>query len=248
MKQILIFLPIGFAPGLFWLWYFYRKDRYEPEPRKLILKTAFLGGVAGVCAALLELPLSGAGIVSMILVAPIVEEICKYASVRWTVYNDPEFDEPMDGLIYAAAAALGFASFENAGYVLVAFHKGGGDAAFGTFWGRAILSVPGHVLFSSIWGSALGNAKFSSPERRPGMVAKGLILAIVCHAGWNLLCSIRTTPGLLLCAFVVLLWSVLNRNVRALLRRSPYRPAADGGGIDPNQVTTRSGTSEDRAR
>ena len=46
------------------------------------------------------------------------EELAKFLAVRLFVYRNKEFNEPLDGIIYAAAAALGFASLENVLYVI----------------------------------------------------------------------------------------------------------------------------------
>ncbi|MER3422235.1 MAG: hypothetical protein C4293_02395, partial [Nitrospiraceae bacterium] len=74
-----------------------------------------------------------------------------------TVYHESEFDEPLDGIIYTAALALGFASMENWLYLLAAY-LGADETAqasevlspFGVvisvFVIRALLSVPSHVL------------------------------------------------------------------------------------------------------
>ena len=54
----------------------------------------------------------------MLLVVGPVEEFSKFAVVRLKAYRSLYFDEPMDGLVYAAAASLGFASLENVLYVV----------------------------------------------------------------------------------------------------------------------------------
>ena len=41
--SILQYLVIGFAPGVFWLWFFHRKDDLEPEPRWAVLRVFALG-------------------------------------------------------------------------------------------------------------------------------------------------------------------------------------------------------------
>ena len=64
----------------------------------------------------------------------------------------------MDGIVYATAASLGFATIENILYVL------DGGLAVGIV--RAIASVPGHVVFACIWGFALGTAKFRPANER----------------------------------------------------------------------------------
>ncbi len=123
---------LAFAPGVFWLWWVYRRDRWEPEPRGLVLRTFFWGMVATVPAVLLELlgayalgsvlPGSNLVVASVFMLAVVgpAEELCKFLAVRLRVYRHHEFDEPMDGIVYGAAAALGFASLENVGYLLAA--------------------------------------------------------------------------------------------------------------------------------
>jgi RsiW-degrading membrane proteinase PrsW (M82 family)/predicted RNA-binding Zn-ribbon protein involved in translation (DUF1610 family) len=218
----LLLFTVGFAPGVFWLWYFYRKDRYEPEPQRLVLRTAFFGILAAIPVTLLEMPFSESFLFAAVIVAPIVEELAKLAVVRWTIYNNKEFNEPMDGMTYAAAAALGFASIENVGYIAHQYSEGGMESAATTFGMRAVLSVPGHVLFSSLWGYALGRSKFQPEEMRSRTVLLGLTLAILAHALFNLFLTI----GLFFAVIVLLLpylWKRLNRNVDELLSGSPFR-------------------------
>ena len=223
MRHFLDFVPLGFAPGAFWLWWFRQRDRYEPEPLKLILRTALFGMAAGIVALVVESRVQGPRFLLAVAFAPAVEELCKLAAVWGTIYRHPEFDEPMDGLVYAAAAALGFASLENAGYLAMTAMKGAGGAVAAVFWARAILAVPGHVLFSSLWGSALGRAKFSPAERRAGMVAPAVALAIVAHGLWNSICFVPGAASLILQVFTVVLWVLFASNVRQLLGRSPFR-------------------------
>lgn len=52
-------LVLGLAPGIFWFWYFYKKDKLEPEPKHFIIKTFFLGMVSAVPAVVLEIPFKG---------------------------------------------------------------------------------------------------------------------------------------------------------------------------------------------
>ncbi len=220
MEVVLLFAA-GFAPGAFWLWYFYRKDRYEREPHGLVLRTAFFGVLCAIPVTFIEMPFENF-FIAAVIVAPIVEEFAKFAVVRWTIYDNPEFDEPMDGVVYAAAAALGFASIENVGYIAEHYFDKGMGAASGVFVARAVLSVPGHVLFSSLWGYALGRAKFQPPEMRQRTIVLGLGLAMIGHSLFNLFLII----GLALTVVFLLLpylWKRFNRNVDELLSGSPFR-------------------------
>ncbi|MGB2762558.1 MAG: PrsW family intramembrane metalloprotease [Minisyncoccales bacterium] len=53
-----------------------------------------------------------------IIVIGFVEEFFKYLVVRYKVLNNPEFDEPVDAMIYMIIAGLGFAALENILYLL----------------------------------------------------------------------------------------------------------------------------------
>ena len=179
---------VAFTPGLFWLWFFLRQDVYRPEPRRLIAWTFVLGGLSTIPAVIAEAIFLGdssldegaslqATAAAMLLVVGPVEEACKFAVVRLKPYRSLYFDEPRDGLVYAAAASLGFASLENLVYV----------AQFGpaVMIGRAPLSTVGHLVFGSIWGYALGVHR-GSDYNRTWLVVGSLALAAVAHATFNI--------------------------------------------------------------
>lgn len=200
----LLFLAI--APVLFLLLVIYRKDRYEPEPLHLIAWIFFLGTLSVIPAGLIEL-LFKEGVFSSAVVAPVVEETMKFLIVFLAIYRHPEFDEPMDGIVYAAAASLGFATIENILYVI------DGGLAVGIV--RAIASVPGHVVFSCIWGFALGTAKFRPERERAGIILIGLLGGMVLHAVFNFSLEVFEVAGFLLILLVILPlgWWMTSRNI-----------------------------------
>lgn len=213
-----LILTIGLAPGLFWLWYFYSRDKYEPEPLSLIARMFFLGMVAAVIAFFLENLLISfvTGILFVALVVPAVEELLKFSMVALFVYRDKEFDEPMDGIVYATATALGFATLENIVYVLDIQTL---STLFITGTLRAILSVPGHALFAIFWGYSLGIAKFMpAGGRRTIVIVGGLVLAIGVHGIFNLLLEQSYTGlAVLLLLLLPVIWWVAEKKIRAAL-------------------------------
>jgi len=46
------YILLGFSSGLYWLWYFYQRDKLEPEPKKLIFVSYFLGILSAPAHAL----------------------------------------------------------------------------------------------------------------------------------------------------------------------------------------------------
>jgi len=189
----LLFLAI--APTLFILLYIYKKDRYEPEPLHLIFWIFFLGALTVIPAALIEL-LFPEGVFSSAIVAPVVEEGLKFLVVYFAIYRHPEFDEPMDGIVYATAASLGFATIENILYVI------DGGLAVGIV--RAIASVPGHVVFACVWGFALGTAKFRPASERRGIILTGLLGGMLLHGIFNFSLEVLQVAGFLLILVVII--------------------------------------------
>jgi len=178
------------TPGLLWLWFFVRLDRIRPSSRRWIALTLLFGVFSIVPVALVEgvvllgileiapgpeVRLASTAVVMLGVVGP-VEEAGKFLAVRLGVYRSLHFEEPMDGLVYGAAASLGFASLENLLYVLV--------------WGpevmllRAPFSTLAHVVFGSAWGFGLG-------LRRSGgatwVVWGSLAAAAALHGAFNIL-------------------------------------------------------------
>lgn len=219
-----LILTIGFAPGLFWLWYFYRRDKYEPEPLSLVVKMFFLGMVAAVIAFFLESQLISfvTSILFVALAVPVIEEVLNFLMVVLFVYRDEEFDEPMDGIVYATATALGFATLENIVYVLDIQTL---SSLFVTGSLRAILSVPAHTLFAVIWGYSLGIAKFM-PEgsRKSTLILGGLLLAIGVHGVFNFMLEQHYTGlAILLLLALPIVWWLADKRIQAALLGSKFR-------------------------
>jgi hypothetical protein len=146
-----------------------------------------------------------------LLVVSLVEEVAKFSAVL-KAYRSSEFDEIMDGMVYSATAALGFATVENVFYVF------SGGLETGIL--RAILSVPGHGLNGSMMGYYLGQAKLNK-TRRYRLLLKAVAVPILFHWVWDSLLVI----DLVLVAIVVYVvqWVISFRMMRDAVARSPYR-------------------------
>ena len=199
-------LVLAVIPALLIMWYIYQKDRYEPEPKYLVAKIFLLGALSVFPAALLEM-IFPSGVFVSAVVAPVVEEGLKFCVVFFFVYKSIEFDEPMDGIVYAAAAGLGFATVENIFYVI----EGGLPVAII----RGFFSVPGHVIFSCIWGFALGIAKFRPEAERGRIIFLGLAGAMIMHGLFNFSLEVFREFGLVIVMVVIvpLGWWILHQNI-----------------------------------
>jgi RsiW-degrading membrane proteinase PrsW (M82 family) len=121
-------------------------------------------------------PLSAIATGMLIVVGP-VEETSKFLAVRFGAYRTRYFEDPIHGLVYASAAALGFASLENLIYVL--------QFGEGVMLVRAPISTVAHLVFSSLWGYGLGVHQYHGRTRKRLLLVT-LGGAALLHATFNI--------------------------------------------------------------
>jgi len=228
--MVVLLILAAAAPAALWFLLFYRSDRYDREPFRLVARTFLAGALVGLAMAFVYSgpPFVTSALAMAVIVAPVVEEVAKFLVVKWTAYGRKEFDEPVDGMVYAAAAALGFASVENIVYVVSGWLESGTGAAFYVMAGRSILSVPAHALFSSLWGLALGWQKGRGGARPVLIVMASLLGAMVMHGLFNYLVGARLLGGLAFLAALGLAWRGVFLLIRRALAASPYAPGSKG--------------------
>lgn len=193
-----VLVILGMLPSLIWLSFYIRKDSH-PEPKHLISKVFLMGIIVSPIAILLQrgiiqmgsiLNYSGlflTGSMSFFLWAALVEEAIKFYAVKTIVLNSPEFDEPVDAMIYMITAALGFAAMEN---ILVMFNviPDGANAALSVWGLRFAGATLLHALSSAILGYFLAMSWFFQAHRKKLFII-GLIIATVFHFTFNVLLS-----------------------------------------------------------
>lgn len=173
-------------------------DRWEPEPRGALVFAFLWGaGVSVLIALIVDAEIQnviaaaglgefGADFFGAAIQAPIVEEVGKGLGVLLLFFAvRRHFDGPVDGIVYSAWVAGGFAFTENILYFGSELAAGGASTAE-VFFIRGIMSPFAHVMFSAFIGAAIGYAAQRSGWFR-GVVAFaiGLIPAILLHAFWN---------------------------------------------------------------
>ncbi len=197
--------------------YYYTRDIFR-EPRGALVRTFLLGFAITIPAVLAELglgavPLQGAGPLaraaySAFVVAAIPEELLKLLVVRGYCARLPDFDEPMDGIVYGATAALGFAAIENVLFV----------AAGGLFVAalRSVTSVPMHAMCGALLGYFVAQSVLA---RRRGAIWWGFLAAVAVHGLYDFapmavqeLAAVETdasSVGLSMLGFLVMFAAVL---------------------------------------
>jgi len=222
------------VPGILYLWLIYRLDRYEPEPKSWVALIFFLGMAAAVVSAAAHEGMShfipvlrpaseytwdgelDAGVLAiryLCVVAP-TEELLKLLAFLPALLTRRLINEPVDGLVYAGAAALGFASLENAVYAL----ERGADLIVM----RAILAVPMHLLVSACWGLGLSFSRLVRGGWTGRIVVTfTIVIAVLGHGLYDVLVHVE---GKWAAAVVLLvLVALVGIPVFILRERTPFR-------------------------
>lgn len=219
--NVLSILMAAVAPGLSLLAYFYLKDRYETEPIRLVMKMFILGVILVFPSLVLQrlfLQELGEGNFTLaFFISGGLEEFLKWFVLYHLIYRHPSFDEPYDGIVYAVAVSLGYATLENVFYAFL------NASSFSALLFRALLPVSGHALFGVIMGYYLGKAKFASRRTRTFLCAS-LALPIFWHGLFDYILLVMKTYWLWIMIplmaylWVRTLWKVDRANARSPLR------------------------------
>jgi protease PrsW len=248
---VLAAIPVAPLIGCY-LWL----DRYEPEPRSLLLLGLGWGAFVATSAALFlqafdAFALGSDEATQSVLVAPLTEEAAKgLFIVLLLVYRRAELDGILDGVVYAGMVGIGFAFMENILYLSQAYigddeHVGGIESTVFLFVLRGLFSPFAHPFFTAFIGIGLGLA-VSSRRRVVQLVAPvvGYVLAVATHSLWN--ASLLLDNGanavanyvlLMVPAFLVFVgFAIWSRRREGVLLASSLTDCARRGFLHPNEV------------
>ncbi|MFN3335678.1 MAG: PrsW family intramembrane metalloprotease [Caldilinea sp.] len=195
---VVLGLLMAVIPALLWLAIFYRIDHAEPEPKRLVIGV-YLTGL--LLAAALYTPIYGAifaidqwmaaywwsQLLGGFLVVGMVSMAIVYGAVRVVVFDNPEFDERLDGIIYAVAAGLGVATVNNFVYVM---QHGGVDLNIGSI--RMVVDTLGYASMAGVLGYFIGQARF---EKTPAYYLPGGVVLSAALIGLYFFLMDHTAAG-----------------------------------------------------
>ena len=218
-------------PAAYLMYRVYKSDRLEPEPPRLVIALVLLGMVSTALAGTAEkigdriltwFVAEGSlayNLLFYFLVVGPAEEGFKYAVLRWRTWRNPDFNCQYDGVVYAVFVSLGFALWENIGYVL--FY------GMQTAIARALTAVPGHACFGVFMGVWYGVAKrwqlSGDPARSKRAKCLCVIVPAALHGCYDFIASLES-PGFvavfLVCIIAMFLTAL--RFVRRLSAKDRY--------------------------
>ena len=146
-----VLIAAAVLPAIFLLIQINKADKLDREPPGMILNLVFWGAVSTALAVYTER--LGTTVLDALwpedsliyrllmyfIVVGLSEEGFKYLLLKRRTWYSPDFNCQFDGVVYAVCVALGFALWENIGYVVM--------YGFGTALVRAVTAVPGHACF-----------------------------------------------------------------------------------------------------
>jgi len=164
----------------------------------MILVAFIVGAMMAVPVIILQLLTQDAlnffsikNIIVSIVALALIEEFFKFIAAFWVTYKNPEFDEPIDAMVYIITAALGFATVEN---VLImgnifssantAFLTASLTTAFSTIALRFIGATLLHTLASGLMGYYWAKGIIRKSRLYLGY---GFFLAGLIHSTFNFL-------------------------------------------------------------
>jgi protease PrsW len=197
----LICLIFGVLPSIIWLLFFLRED-VHPESNQMVLKVFLYGVASAFLAAIYEIDFKFglelislpyffpflSSIIQIFLGISLIEEFMKYLVVKNTIsgpeFSDPEFDEPLDAMLYMVIAGLGFAAIENILYLLPFGQpfiiKDAIILSLFRFLGATFL----HALCSGTIGFFLA-LSFCHKKPKKRIILSGIFLAVFLHGLYN---------------------------------------------------------------
>jgi len=152
-------IALAVLPAIILIYYTYQQDKLQREPVKNLVKAFFYGWMSVFASFLISMPSLKLGLFTheftsiwdavrtAFFGAAVPEESAKLFLLWLFLRKCPDFDERMDGIVYAVCVGMGFAAFENIEYLFAA----------GTDWvttgiGRSLTAIPGHFAFAVIMG------------------------------------------------------------------------------------------------
>jgi RsiW-degrading membrane proteinase PrsW (M82 family) len=181
-------LAFALIPAALWLILFFAYEVQEAEPLTYVLEVAILAGLLTGAVAIPAVRgiyhtarwlYAGPGVTlfGYICVVGAIQEFCKYLAVRYTVFENQDFDGVADGVAYGTAAGVGVATALNLWLVLSNPGVLAVPAAL-----LIVVTTLAHASFGGIIGYALGQAKV---QGRDGAILWGVLLAIVLDGLFN---------------------------------------------------------------
>lgn len=218
-------------PAIVLLVKIYKADKLDKEPLGILIALVFWGAVSTTLAVFTEEV--GTGILDALwpedsllyrvlmyfVVVGLSEEGFKYLLLKRHTWRSADFNCQFDGVVYATAVSLGFALWENIGYVAM--------YGMGTALVRAVTAVPGHACFGVFMGAFYGMAKrysnYGCEAQSKRCRHLAVLLPTVLHGFYDFIATSESRfSEWVFLLFVIVLFLITSRMVKNLSREDRY--------------------------
>ena len=184
-------IALAVLPAFILIYYTYQQDKLQREPVKNLVKAFFYGWMSVFASFLISVPslhmglfpaeihALGDAVRTAFFGAAIPEETAKLLLLWLFLRKCKDFDERMDGIVYAVCVGMGFAAFENIEYLFAS-----GSDWVTTGIGRSLTAIPGHFAFAVIMGYYYSLNHFDS-YRAPLAGLKMWLYPVLAHGTYD---------------------------------------------------------------
>ena len=218
-----ILIAAAVIPAIFLLIQVNRADRLDKEPWGLLLGLVFRGIIATTLAvfteelgeALLEDLWPEDSVIyraiMYFIVVGLSEEGFKYLVLKRRTWRAPAFNCQFDGVVYAVSVSLGFALWENIGYV----------AMYGL--GTAMVRALTGVFMGAFYGMAKRYENYGFPQKSKTCRRLAVLVPTVLHGIYDYIASSDAEGSeWLFLLFVIILFVCTSRKIKKLSREDQY--------------------------
>ena len=228
MLELISMVIVAILPALVLIYYIFRRDKYQREPVKQLVKAFGFGVVSAFIVLFVFGPIINLvsiekpstvieAFVEAFVSAAIPEELAMFFCLWLFLRKNKFFDEYIDGIVYAVCIKMGFAAIENVDCLLSE-----ADAWVEVGIMRGILAVPGHFFDGVAMGYFYSKAAFGDPGRRTMNYLLALAIPILFHGLWDGLAFIPdsaseyilVTASILFCGLLFYLFFVSKKRIR----------------------------------
>lgn len=214
------------APTLF-LTYLRRAHLLAAHPTALLI-TCLLAAALGLPLAIfVERHIgAGPGQLGSALGVAVIEELAKIIGVLWLLRRST-LRFSVDGIVYGAAAAMGFAALENALYALARLNSV--DEMLAVLFLRSLLAPVGHGAWTALICAAIWRQKGAWAVRQSWQVVATFGAAVFLHSMWDW----RPLPHVLNLVWVLGIAALGIVLLRAVLRRALREEVSSVSALNP---------------
>ncbi len=225
----MILLSVALAPVIVLLFYVNKRDKYEKEPKKLLIKVFLFGVISVIPIIIIETLLTNywhekyvypdmrlhTAAYDAFVVASFTEEFFKIMIFFIFIWKNKEFNEKFDGIVYAVFISMGFAAAENLMYVF------GNGLSTGIL--RAFTAVPAHAIFAVSSGYFLGLAKFK-PRVRTIFLFFALVVPVLLHGIYDFILMAKSnTLKIVFIPYIILILIIALKSMKRHSDNSKFR-------------------------